>query len=67
MPMYDFKCIDCEHTFEKICGLDDIPACPECTSEAVVKVLSGFGGYSIKGNNSASARPKGAGYRKGSK
>lgn len=29
MPMYDFQCAN-GHQFEDICGVNDLPACPEC-------------------------------------
>lgn len=34
MPVYDFKCNDCEHEFQVSCRMDDRTnqACPKCQS-----------------------------------
>jgi putative FmdB family regulatory protein len=29
MPMYDFQCSN-GHQFEDICGVNELPVCPEC-------------------------------------
>ena len=35
MPVYDFRCTECELIFERICTWDstDIQVCPSCMSE----------------------------------
>jgi putative FmdB family regulatory protein len=39
MPIYDFKCRQCEHQFEKLV-LKKTPACPKCASEDLERLLS---------------------------
>jgi putative FmdB family regulatory protein len=44
VPIYEYQCKKCEHTFEEIQGLNDEPltTCPECNSKkALTKLLSG--------------------------
>ncbi|MBF0589686.1 MAG: zinc ribbon domain-containing protein [Magnetococcales bacterium] len=42
MPIYDYKCDGCGHTFEETRRMADPPLtlCPECQEEKVRKVLS---------------------------
>lgn len=40
MPIYDFKCRDCEKTFETLVRGSTEPACPECGSHHLEKLLS---------------------------
>lgn len=40
MPIYDFLCTRCEHPFESLVRGMDTPACPECGSTQVKKLLS---------------------------
>ncbi|MGC9315492.1 MAG: FmdB family zinc ribbon protein [bacterium] len=43
MPMYEYKCNSCGHSFERLCPIskrDDPGACPKCGSEDVVRGLS---------------------------
>lgn len=69
MPLKEIQCGDCGHVWETILGIGEPPEpCVHCESTRVVTLPSSFGGYKIKGDNSASVRPKGAGSRaKGSK
>lgn len=61
----DFKCTRCDQKFEALVEEQEAPACPMCKdSEYVERAPSSFGSYSIEGDNSASVRPKMAGYRK---
>lgn len=40
MPLYDFQCTKCEHTFEEKAPSDGpFPACPEC-GEATEKMIT---------------------------
>lgn len=44
MPIFEFKCLDCEKSFEKIqTKRDPNPACPECSSSRTEKKISMFG------------------------
>jgi putative FmdB family regulatory protein len=40
MPMYDFECKACGHTFETIARLDERPACPSCQSADTERLMS---------------------------
>ncbi len=45
MPVYDYRCKECEHEFVIIESLEEHetskPACPECGSTEVERVISG--------------------------
>lgn len=61
MPVYDFKCLNCEKEFEeRVKGIDqcDEVKCPSCGSGSWQRLLSLFSGYKISGNNGASITPK---------
>lgn len=55
MPFYEFKCLDCERTFEEYYSLvtNTIPKCKFCNSPKVMKLLSLFG-LTVKGGASPS-------------
>ena len=42
MPLYDYKCTECETIFEKLMNLNDetIPLCPKCQSQKTKKIMS---------------------------
>ncbi|MEN1681233.1 MAG: zinc ribbon domain-containing protein [Planctomycetota bacterium] len=41
MPLYEYACRDCDHQPELLVRPSDpTPACPECGSERLVKLLS---------------------------
>ena len=42
MPIYDYKCSDCEHQIEVIQKLSDEPRklCPSCSKETLSKMVS---------------------------
>jgi putative FmdB family regulatory protein len=50
MPTYEYKCKECEHSFEAFQSMRDEPLsiCPECGG-AVRRVLSGGAGVIFKG------------------
>ncbi len=68
-PLFDLTCAQCAHSFESILkSKEDLAgeSCPKCEGTELQLEMSMFGGYSIKGNNSASQRPKNAGsFKKG--
>ena len=64
IKLNDYKCPNCLTTKEVLTG-DKNVLCQDCGE--VMEIVPNFAGYQIKGNNSASTRPKGAGYRKGKK
>lgn len=40
MPIFDFVCSECEFEFELLMRATDTPACPECGSTHVRKLVS---------------------------
>lgn len=59
--LFDFRCSKCSAEVEAYTSEATLP-CPLCKEE--MHKLPSFGGYHIRGDNSGSTRPKGAGYRK---
>lgn len=44
MPIYEYRCKQCEQEFEKyVPGASTVVACPGCASEQVMRKLSVFG------------------------
>lgn len=44
MPLYEYKCGKCGHSFEKYASgrHEEVGACPQCGKDAVEKVFSTF-------------------------
>ena len=43
MPIYDYRCTQCDHEFELlILRTSPVPACPSCDSQNIEQLLSGF-------------------------
>ncbi|WP_205231302.1 FmdB family zinc ribbon protein [Azospira oryzae] len=40
MPLYDYQCQACQHTFELLVRASTVPACPKCGSEQLEKLVS---------------------------
>ena len=40
MPLYEYRCKGCGHTFEALIRGEQTPACPECESEALERLFS---------------------------
>ncbi|MDD5330851.1 MAG: zinc ribbon domain-containing protein [Sulfuricella sp.] len=40
MPIHDYRCNDCNQTFELLTRSSTVPACPACGSLALEKMLS---------------------------
>jgi len=51
MPIFDYKCEDCEVVFEKLWlgSTEGIAICPECGSTNTVKQLSGNQSFRLYG------------------
>lgn len=56
MKLVNWNCNKCNNVFEE--WDDEKPHCKICKSEDV-KLKPSFGGYKIKGDNSASTKPRG--------
>jgi hypothetical protein len=62
MPLKDWTCLQCGLESEDvIVRSKDDEKCPGCGSDQIQLKLSMHGGYYIRGNNSASERPRQAG------
>jgi putative FmdB family regulatory protein len=50
MPTYEYKCKDCDYTFEKFQSMKDKPIekCPKCEGR-VQRLISGGAGVIVKG------------------
>lgn len=42
MPLFDYTCQGCQHTFEHLTRQGHAPACPQCGSADVTKQMSMF-------------------------
>ena len=65
MPLHDFECVHCGLVMEGVlirgeADLNELD-CAKCGSTELQKLMSAHGGYAIRGNNSASQRPRNAG------
>ena len=62
MPTYEYECGACGHHFEQFQSISDTPVteCPECHGD-VKRVISGGGGFIMKGGTSAPLRSTGCG------
>ena len=51
MPIYEYRCDNCEHEFETIRKVSDAPLekCPECEKDALFKKVSAAG-FRLKGS-----------------
>jgi putative FmdB family regulatory protein len=51
MPTYEYFCQNCNHCFEEIQKINDLPIekCPKCGYEKVKRLISGGTGFVLKG------------------
>lgn len=45
MPLFEYKCLDCNNKFTKLIGMTSnstAPACPKCGSANLIKLISRF-------------------------
>ena len=40
MPLYEYTCQKCEHTFEALVFNGETPECPECQSQKLERLIS---------------------------
>ena len=52
MPTYDYQCDSCGHVFEAFQSMSDDPLrqCPECSENALRRLISGGSGVIFKGS-----------------
>ena len=56
MPIYEYRCRGCQHTFEQILlSKEKRVSCPKCRSQAVEKQLSVFSSPALESDKGASA------------
>ena len=50
MPIYEYKCTECDHRLEKLQRMSDDPLkdCPECSKPALTKLVSASS-FKLKG------------------
>ena len=63
MPIYEYKCTNCDNSFELIRSINDEDKnlkCPECSSSEVQKILSIFA--SSPSQSCSSCAPSGQGF-----
>lgn len=53
MPLFEYHCKKCDHQFELLVMRSTTPACPECNSKKLQKMLSTF---AVNTNGSSAAR-----------
>lgn len=42
MPLYEYRCTQCEQTFEQLVQSSEVPRCPSCSSDQLEKLFSVF-------------------------
>jgi putative FmdB family regulatory protein len=53
MPLYEYQCRPCGHSFEALVRGADEPRCPACSSHDIERLLSSFGVSSEARSHSA--------------
>lgn len=60
MPIYEYQCKGCGHQFEALVFGQEAPACPDCDSAKVCKLMStcgfvskGAGGQTVSSSSSS--------------
>jgi putative FmdB family regulatory protein len=59
VPLYEFRCLHCDHPFEARVPYGELPPCPEC-GQKTERVLSGFSGPFTIGMRGYAARQSNA-------
>ncbi len=58
MPIYEYQCPPCEHTFETLVRSErDVPRCPKCGSIDLSKQFSVPASAKVNGSTSSSSLP----------
>lgn len=63
MPLYEYRCFDCNTKFEKLNRHDraDVVTCPECGSEHARRLLSVFASFSASSGGETASTGGGCG------
>lgn len=64
MPLYEYKCTDCDRPFELLVAspaLADSVVCRYCGSDSVRRLISSFASHSSGGDSFAAAAPRSGG------
>ena len=50
MPIYEYECTGCHHTFDEMQKMNDDPIkqCPQCSKQTVIRLVSAAG-FQLKG------------------
>lgn len=48
MPLYEFECQACQHRFEELVKLGEVPPCPRCKDAAPQRLFSASAGVSTE-------------------
>jgi putative FmdB family regulatory protein len=59
MPIFEYRCKECENEFETLVRGSERPQCPSCRSAKLEKLLSTFA--ALTGSSRGSARTEGPG------
>lgn len=57
MPMYEYACQSCEHTFETLVFAGETVACPKCESEKLERLMSLPGLAQVAADGGACGNP----------
>ena len=60
MPIFEYVCKECDHSFEALVYGSEKAQCPKCQSKKLTPQLSTFAVSAKGSSSSASARPAGA-------
>jgi putative FmdB family regulatory protein len=61
MPIYEYRCTQCDTLFEFLARGDSAPACPDCGATAVEKQFSTFAAHAGGGEGIPPCRRDGPG------
>lgn len=67
MPTYDYRCTECEHTFELFHSMKDKPKrkCPACGKNALERLIGTGAGVLFKGSGFYETDYRSSSYKKG--
>jgi putative FmdB family regulatory protein len=61
MPIFEYRCSDCEREFEAFVTAERTAECPSCQGAHLVKLLSSPGMVGVSAGGSKQAMPMGGG------